>query len=127
MEVLSTHFCTSLFIAKKGEKIGEPELICTRIGQWIERNSPPNFGKKTTDCGHSMLYDSKLDIYFSTNEEEVANENFAKLKAEKMLEFIQIKLAMDLSKMLKRIEAANNSVESEKRKHKSNLIFNLIY
>ena len=67
---------------------------------------PNIFGKKTTYCGHSELYDNKLD------------EHFVKSRAVNMLEFVQIKLAMDLAKMLKRIEAANLV---EKRKPKSKI------
>ena len=95
-------------IVKNGVKIGEHELICTRIDRWTERDTPPKNIGKMKDCGHSELHDSKLD------------ENFLKNEALDILEFLQIKLAMDLAKMLKRIDPENP--ENEKRKHKSNLI-----
>lgn len=104
-----THFCTSLFIVEIDGKIDENELVCTRIDRWKEKDGPPkNIGKKA-DCGHFELYDNHLD------------EHLVNSGAENMLDFVQIKLAINLAKMLKRMEAADLI---EISKHKSNLIFN---
>ena len=113
MEAEQTHFCTSLFIVGIDGKIGENELVCTRIDQWKEKDGPPRNIGKMKDCGHSEIYDHQLD------------EHFVNSGAENMLEFVQTKLAIDLKKMLKRLEAAN-LVEGGKGKQKSNLIFKII-
>ena len=105
MDVTPTHFCTSLFIVENWDKIGENELVCSRIDRWTEKDVPPKNIGKMKDCGHSELYDRQLD------------EHLVNSGAENMLEFVQIKLAMDLAKMFKRFEASNLL---EGKKHKSN-------
>jgi len=104
-----THFCTSLFIVGIDEKISEYELVCTRIDRWTERDGPPRNIGKMKDCGHSELYDNQLD------------EHLVNSGAENMLEFVQIKLALDLEKMLKHFDSTHLI---EGGKHKSNLFFN---
>ena len=108
MEHVPTHFCTSFFIVKIGINIDENEIVCTRIDRWKEKDGPPRNIGKMKDCGHSELYDHQLD------------EHLVNSGAENMLEFVQIKMAINLVKMLKKFESSNLM---EERKHKSNLIF----
>ena len=111
MELMPTHYCIALFIVYNWGNIGEYELVCTRISQWTEKDGPPkNIGKKA-NCGHSELYDYDLD------------EHLANSGAENILEFMQIKLAINLAKMIKLLETANLV---ELRKNKGNLLFKII-
>jgi hypothetical protein len=108
MEALQTHFCTSLFIVIDG-KIGEYILVCTRIDRWTEKYDPSKIiGKKAADCGYSELHDNQL----------LGEEYLKSIGLENMLEFVQIKLAMDLTKILKHF-----GVDLVDEKHQKSILY----